>query len=313
MTDHTPKQSQIYKQGYEKWTGDRGRALPSFYLIGRAGLRNILKTSGCIGRLVQIFLFFFPLASFYFVILASTISRLQIENLKHWSFFEFFANMIDQSGIQLTEGEIHVYFLSVPSLIFSMAVMIFYGSQLIAKDKGANALQVYFSKAIDRGDYILGKYFTIGVLTSVVTLIPSLLMLVLGLLLTTDHLAFFKQAWYLPLSAVAFWLIFTYVVGTVTLSLSSFFTRPALAGVSIIGFAVFFFAVTGLVIAFFGTSYFLDGFFWVVTLVDYCNILYTGNVENWPKLFWQTFDLLLICGTLHFLMLRNIKPVEVVK
>ena len=52
---------------------------------------------------------------------------------------------------------------------------------------------------------------------------------------------------------------------------------------------------------------------WTASIYDIGSAIYKLEVGSWNVLFWQIFDLALITGLGLVLILRNIRPVEVVK
>ncbi len=305
--------SEIYAQGYEKWEGSRGRALPPWLLIAKAGFKNVVKPSGCLGRFLFIFGFIIPLGNYYFIVIVGSLARFQIENLKKYEFFRQMALTLNREAFDLTEAVIHMNNILWPSLVFSLAGMIFYGAQLISKDKQANALQVYFSKAISRTDYVLGKFLAVGFLTSIVSLIPSALILFLGLLFTTDHVAFLAESWYVPILSGLYWIFLTLTIGSITLYFSSCFNKSYMAGVGIIGFLIFCWVFSQILVFIFGSSDFLEGLAIPMSMHAVGEVIYKLKVSSLSAVAWQVFDLILICGAMIYLTFRNIQPVEVVK
>jgi len=304
-----PKSSEIYSQGYEKWLGERNRALPAWYLIGTSAVRNLVGSSGCLAR--SLFIIFFVV--YYFLVIASTVIRLQWKTIAQWDFLRDLVSGLDPNRLGLEEVFYHKTWVLYPSLIFCSMVMIFYGSQLIAKDRSANALQVYFSKAVSRIDYVVGKYLAVGILTSLTTLVPSAMMLVLGLILSPERVGFLSQSWFIPLVTISFWLVLSLVLGSVILFFSASFDKSYLAAVSFIGFLFFALILTGFLILIFGHSHFVEGLNWGGGLVHVGNILFDRKVSSWNETLWKSFDLLLIVLVFGALIFKKIKPVEVVK
>ncbi len=304
------RQSEIYSLGYEKWEGERGRALPPWFLIGRAGLRNIVSSSGCFAR--TIFIIFFVI--YYALVIVGTAARFQLEQLsERWQWLRGFAEVYNQVSADVSESTQHMGNVLIPSLIFSILAMVFYGAQLISKDKRANALQVYFSKSVSRFDYVLGKFLSVGAMTATVTLVPSVMILIVGFMFTTDHLAFFAESWYIPVLTGSYWLLLTISFGSVTLFFSSCFNKGYMAGVGIIGFQLFCTVFSLLASAILGSSYMLDGINWVKGLFQLGMAIYSLEVENWAAMFWRFIDLAALSGVAGYLIFRNIRPVEVVK
>ena len=303
------KKSEIYAQGYEKWEGDRARAVPNWYLIGMSSFGNLVSSSGCLARLV----FNIGFIIYYSQLIIYSLIVFQMENLKRFELLRNFLEGLEAANIDLSPTNLHIRFILIQSIVFCILAMMFYGSQLISKDRRANALQVYFSKAVSHGDYILGKYFAVSLMTSLVSLVPSALILACGLIGTTDHLAFFRDAWYLPFLSVAYWLMLTIIFGSVTLYLSSCFDKSYMAGVSMLGFSIFCLVLSALFIKIFGASDILRGFNWVHSIWDIGKTIYRLEVESMSLQFWQVFDMALISAFSTFMLFRKVRPVEVVK
>ncbi|CAM2068750.1 ABC transporter permease subunit [Sulfidibacter corallicola] len=301
--------SEIYSQGYQKWDGDRTQVTPPWYLIGRAGVQNILASTGKKSRMFFIIAF----VIYYFMLVASTTLRLQIENFKR---IEWLAGVLEAwQAAQPAQSEVwyHEAFILRPAIFFTFWTMILYGSQLISKDRAANALQVYFSKAVSRFDYLFGKFFAVAQMTAVVTLVPSAIIICVGLVATTDHLEFIKQSWYIPILTGSFWLLLTITYGSIILLCSSLMNRSYMAGASFFGFAVFT-AVFPYILGFiFGAHSFVEGLKWTSSIATIGEAIYSLKVNEAGLLFWQVFDVALVTGVAIFLITRRIEPVEVVK
>lgn len=299
-------QSEIYEMGYEKWEGERKRSMPAIFLIAQASLRNLVTSSGCFGR----FLFNTFYILYFSSLIIVTLVHFQAERLKDYWLFGLFAEASAQLGI--TEAEYHAYWILYNALFYTCFACLFYGSQLISKDKRANAMQVYFSKAITRTDYFLGKFLAIGMLTATVTLVPSAVILIMGLFLNTNFTEFLQNSWYIPLLTGGYWLILTLVLGSLTLMFSSFFDKSYMAGISIIGFLVFFMVFSVITAQVLGAGDMMGGTNWIGSLLDVGTVIYELEVNDWPKLIWQLIDMTLLVAVSTFLILRNIRPVEVV-
>ena len=316
-------ESQIYKQGYEPWEGartpesgtDRLMRHPAM-LIGRMSLKNTtFMPSGCFLRLVSIVFIGFPIAAYYFVVIVSSIFRFQIDSFAKSEMFDDLAQFFTQMATQFgeTEADVHLNFILWPSLLFTIFAMIFYGSQLISREKQANALQVYFSKALDRRDYVLGKLFVLGVLTSLFTLVPSALIILLGLMLSPDLLAFIQEAWYVPIMTVTYWAVLTLVMGGISLAFSSMFNRFYLAAVGFIGFNFFCSAASVLLSIMFGSPAMLEGLNWTQGIHAIGKAIFSLETGSPLLLTWQIIDIAIIAAISYGLLFRNIRPVEVIK
>ena len=311
------QKSEIYAQGYEKWEGQRDYAVQPWWLIAKAGFKNVVTPSGCMGRFVFIFLFIIPLGNYFFLVISGNIARFQYDNLKKSEIFgelaQGLASMFSQANIDPSEAAIHMGYILYSSIVFGIAGMIFYGAQLISKDKWANALQVYFAKAISRTDYILGKFLAVGFLTAIVSLLPSAVILVLGIVLIPEKWPFILESWYVPVLTGSYWVLLTTVLGSITLFFSSIFNKAYMSSVGIIGFSFFSFVFSKLLVFIFGSSNFLKGLDWISGLINVGESIFLLKVENWGLLIWQVIDLSVICVVFIYLIYRNVRPVEVIK
>ena len=312
MSNETePKTSQIYAQGYEKWDGERGYSEPVWFLIGKTVLRNVTTPTGCLSRLILIFLFIIPIGIYYFGLFAITIGHFQLKNLENSERFQFLAEFVKSQNF--TVSDLNQFFSLGPSMVFVPMAMIFFGAQLISKDKQANALQVYFSKAVSRMDYVLGKFFAVGVMTAMVTLIPCVVILVLGLVFTTDHQTYFLQAWHTPILSLTFWLFLTLLYGSITLVFSSFFDKSYMAAVGIIGFLVFCMVFSQIAIVIFGATDMLNGLNWYMSTYYLGTSLFNLDAEYWGPLIWRILDAGAICALAIYFIFKKINPIEVIK
>lgn len=75
-------------------------------------------------------------------------------------------------------------FMIKAQLLYVMIVAARLGPPLIADDLKSNALPIYFARPITPLSYMLGKWLTIGVFIAACTLIPNLLSLIGGVLIT---------------------------------------------------------------------------------------------------------------------------------
>ena len=305
----TDKNSQIYSMGYERWEGDRKPHQPAWWLIAQAGTNNLVRSAGCFSRWTVIIFF----VIYYFQILFVSVVRFQWANLKNYDLIKDLVGGFDPPDFSLTEVWHHKFFILVPSLVFCTLVMVVFGSQLISKDKRANALQVYFSKAVSRFDYVFGKFLAVGIMTATTTLIPSALILVAGTILSTDHLSFFKESWYIPFITSGYWLMLTAVFGSITLFFSASFNKAYLAAVAIIGFQFFALVFANLLEFILGSRGILEGLNWTGSLFHLGKALFDWQVPAWDLAIWRGLDLLVLSALLTVFIFRKVRPVEVVK
>ena len=111
------------------------------------------------------------------------------------------------------------YFL-LTELRLSLILVLLVGPSLISQDLRFNALPLYFSRPLGRIDYFLGKLGVVVAFIGMVTILPSLIAYVLGLLFSLD-LSIIKDTFGLLLSSVAYGLVIAVSSGVLILALSS--------------------------------------------------------------------------------------------
>lgn len=300
--------SEVFRRGYEKWDGPRTVSTPPWLLIGISGLRNVISSAGCLGRLA----FIIMLSVYFFGVVVLTAGRHQLDAFAQSEFLSFIATMAE-TYVDVSEARYQFEVISRFAIFFSTVALLFFGCQLIARDRGVNALQVYFSKAVSRTDYVMGKFLTVGILTAVVTLLPSALMLLMGLALNNETLEFIKGAWSIPLYSGAFWLILTLSLGSFSLYFSSCFKKSYMASVAFLGFLLFTQTVAAMIMMFTGFNDFLGGFYWFTSVFRIGQAIFLHDVSSVSALLWRLIDLGLVSALFLTLLYRNVRPVEVVK
>jgi ABC-2 type transport system permease protein len=111
------------------------------------------------------------------------------------------------------------WFLSF-ELYVSMIVVLLVGPALISQDLRFNALPLYFSRPLRRGDYFLGKLGVIAWFLGLVMILPSLIAYALGLLFSMD-ITILWDTFPLLLACVAYGAVIVLSAGTLILALSS--------------------------------------------------------------------------------------------
>jgi ABC-2 type transport system permease protein len=105
-------------------------------------------------------------------------------------------------------------------LPFSMIVVLLVGPSLIRQDLRFNALPLYFSRPLRRGDYFVGKLGVIAWFLGMVIILPSLIAYVLGLLFSLD-VTIVSDTFPLLLACLAYGAVVVLSAGTLVLALSS--------------------------------------------------------------------------------------------
>ncbi|HWB12410.1 MAG TPA: hypothetical protein VG826_24510 [Pirellulales bacterium] len=107
-----------------------------------------------------------------------------------------------------------------------MILLTFTGSLLVGSDFRNNALAFYLSRSIDRRHYILGKLLTIGVLVSLLTTLPALL-LFLEYGMFTSSFDYWLANWRIPLGIVFYGMVLSVVLSILLVCISCYLQRMA--------------------------------------------------------------------------------------
>src|SRR6478672_9144822 len=157
----------IHDQGYRRYLGTRASTGRAWSVIARAGIRTLFSKRAFIGLLL---LSWGPFLVRAVQIYAAT-------NLPQAQFLSPDAKMFRQF---LDQQEVFLFFITV-----------YAGTGLIANDRRANALQIYLSKPLTRGEYIFGKLTILLAFLLLVTWVPAVVLLLVQIMFS-GSLAFFK-------------------------------------------------------------------------------------------------------------------------
>jgi ABC-type transport system involved in multi-copper enzyme maturation permease subunit len=107
-----------------------------------------------------------------------------------------------------------------------MILLTFTGSLLVGGDFRSGALAFYLSRSIDRRHYILGKLLTVGLLVSLLTTVPALLLFVeYGMF--TSSFDYWLVHWRVPLGVVFYGAVLSVVLSILLVTMSSYLQRMA--------------------------------------------------------------------------------------
>ncbi len=136
------------------------------------------------------------------------------------------------------DGKFFEDFLSQQAF-FIFLITIYAGAGIISNDLKVNALQIYFSKPITRGDYIMGKLGTLVLILALPTVVPGVLLFLFAVL-CESNLAFLSQYYWVPASILAYSATIVFAFALMMLALSSLTRSSRFAGINFA--AVFFFS-----------------------------------------------------------------------
>src|ERR1700716_1553203 len=143
----------IHDQGYRRYAGSKAPRGRAWTVITRAGLRAMFNKRAFLGLMLFAWLPF----------LVRAVQIYAAANLPQAAFLaptpETFRQFLDQQ-------QTFVFFVTV-----------YVGAGLIANDRRANALQIYLSKPLTRGEYVFGKLAILMTFLASVTWLPAIVLL----------------------------------------------------------------------------------------------------------------------------------------
>jgi ABC-2 type transport system permease protein len=221
----------IHDQSYRRYEGARQPRGGAWAVIASAGIRTIARKRPFIGLLLFAWLPFLIRA--VQIYLATNYPQLSILAATRETFHEF----LDQQGF------------------FVFIITIWVGSGLIARDRRANALQIYLSKPLTRAEYIGGKFVILATFLLMVTWVPAILLLVLQMLFAGSF-AFIKANLFLFPAITVYAFLEVVAIASMMLALSSLSKSSRYVAILYAGVYFFTSAVFGVMYAVTGRSSF---------------------------------------------------------
>ena len=201
----------IYDQGYRRYEARGPLHQIRFWPITREALRLILAKRAFLGLLAVSFVPF-------------VVRVIQI----------YVVTRFPEAGRVLPiDGRLYGDFLN-QQIGFTILLSIFGASGLVANDLRTGAILVYLSRPLTRRDYIAGKLLVPLSLNLAVTLVPGLLLYLVGLALAPEQYLKWDLVWIAP-AVVLHALAVSLVVSLVVLAISSLSRSARVAGLGFVG------------------------------------------------------------------------------
>lgn len=210
----------IVEQGYQHWSGNLSGRRLRWWTVARHGIQIQFRN-----RFLR-----------YLLFAAWTPAFLLVCSLSIWGLVERKSKSVSGVIQYLRFMNPHVildpkyyspeiwrlafgYFMHV-EMMFSMILVLVVGPGLISQDLRVNALPLYFSRPLRRADYFVGKWAVIAFFIAMVTIVPTIVAYLFGVLFSLSWTAGLHE---LPtvMAAVAYGLIICVSAGTLMLAISA--------------------------------------------------------------------------------------------
>jgi len=201
----------IYDQGYRHYQARSPLHRARFWPITREALRLVLMKRAFLGLIAAAFLPFIVRVVQIYVV----------------------TRFPEAGRILPVDGRLFGDFLN-GQIWFVLLLSVFGASGLVANDLRTGAILVYLSRPLTQRDYILGKLGVPLALNLGVTLVPALLLYLVGLGLAPEQYLKWQLAW-IPFAVVAYALGLSLVVSLLTLAVSSLSRSTRVAGLGLVG------------------------------------------------------------------------------
>ena len=219
----------IHDQSYRHYGGGKAPTGRSWTVIAWAGIRTFIRKRAFLGLML------FALAPFV------------VRAVQLWISANY-----PQASILAPSPQTFRDFLGQQEF-FVFVITVYVGAGLIANDRRANALQIYLSKPLMRSEYILGKLAVLFTFLVLVTLVPSLLLLLLKVLFDGSFTFLTNNLFLIPAITVAS-LVQVIVASVTMLALSSLSKSARYVGILYVGVTFFTSAMFAALYAITGSS-----------------------------------------------------------
>jgi ABC-2 type transport system permease protein len=210
----------VFDQGYQHWSGELSGHAWRWLAITRHGVRVAMT-----GRLLRLVLLaaWLPAIILVFALCLWGLLERSSDLITSFAPLLGFLDPAILAGPRPYRVEIwtlsYSYFLAT-QLRFAMILILLVGPTLISQDLRYNALPLYFSRPLRRSDYFFGKLGVIVALLAMVTIVPSLVAYVFGLLFSLD-ITIVRDTFRILLASIAYGLVIAFSAGFLMLALSS--------------------------------------------------------------------------------------------
>ena len=154
----------VYERNYKRYTGVLTHPQTRLFVLPRFVLKRIFGS--------KLFLVFF-IVSLLWPIAQGV--RIYFSH-KGAAIFEAIPELARAFSDFLTIDADFFRLVMYPQCLFAFVAALFVGPGLVSKDLANNALPLYLSRPISRAEYVLGKFSVLGILLSLITWIPGLLL-----------------------------------------------------------------------------------------------------------------------------------------
>lgn len=271
--------------GYRKWNGKLAPSWMRSVVIAKAGIRRAWQSSWLRRILFFAWLpalwfsagFFIYEKAIEFPEMADSLMpflKTQVNNPQMDQVFDTIAQGDMRGARHGVWAWLLLTFLRYPQVLVMALVVGLIAPPLISQDIRSRAFLLYFSRPIDRYEYVLGKLATVWAYLAMISMLPALTLYVAGVLLSPEA-GVVASTWDLPLRIIAATMVLAIPTGSLALCISSLTQESRVAG-----FAWFAILILGWVM------------FGILSTVEGFNQMARGNVTPFRgESYWSLMSL----------------------
>lgn len=190
----------IFQKAYKGYSGELTPPLHRTLVIFRYALADVFKS--------RLFIAFFAICFLPSLIMFCIIYL-------YYNFELLLSFQVPLDEMMTIDGTFFAIFVQYPQMFLIFVMILTIGPTMISPDLRNNAMPLYLSRSINKASYVFGKLLVLLVLGSLISWIPSLMLIILqaslsgdGWLLNNLHIPFAavvsSLSWIVSLSLLAF-------------------------------------------------------------------------------------------------------------
>jgi len=229
----------VYDRSYARWDGDRTGGGPVAAVIMEAGIRRagarLFKR-----KFIAVLLVMYAFGAFlvwlgmlyarYYVLMNAEELAGQIPG----DAITFFRDGELTSIIAVTGGNLFTFLVSFQLPVVAI-LLVMVGAGLVAEDRRTNALELYLSRPLGVGQYLVGKVGIMAFFVALVTLVPALVLVLADAILSLDPVVDWAGSARLGARALGAGAIVVLVPSLLVVAVSSLTRRGRNAAIALLG------------------------------------------------------------------------------
>jgi ABC-2 type transport system permease protein len=148
------------------------------------------------------------------------------------------ATMMASAAQRMIETREMIVVFHLTTNVFSLLLMAWFGAGLIADDRRLGANLLYFARPLTKTDYLLAKLLTVGFFGALGAVLPGVVICAVAAFASQEW-SFVKQEGDVIWATLGFGFLWTLVVSSLVLCVSSLSTRRTFALIGIFGWFLF--------------------------------------------------------------------------